>query len=78
MCSNFFFVETCEYRVFLTFLFPPVLCVIKAFGSNKSLSSAPLNRAPVSGCRHVSCVRITQVCLCVCASVCACENVWIK
>ena len=38
-------------------------------------SSAPLNKAPVSGCRHSSCVLILHVCLCVCASVCAYENV---
>jgi len=36
---------------------------------------APLNQAPVPGCRHLFCVLIVDVCLCVYASVCACENV---
>jgi len=36
---------------------------------------ASLNQAPVPGCLHFSCVLIVHVCLCVCASVCACENV---
>ena len=54
---------------------PPFLWVCKAFDTNKSLSSAPLKQAPVPGCCHSSCVLIVHVCLCVCASVCACENV---
>jgi len=40
--------------------------VCKAFVSNKSLSSAPLNQAPVPSCRHSSCVLIVHVYLCVC------------
>jgi len=44
----------------------------------QSLSSVALNQAPVPGCRHSSCVLIVHVCLCVCASVCACENVLVK
>ena len=48
--------------------------VYKAFASKKTLSSAPPNQAPVPGCRHSSCVLIIHVCLCVCASVYACEN----
>jgi len=43
--------------------------------SKKSLSSAPLNQALGSGYRHSSRVLITHVCLCVCAFVCAYENV---
>jgi len=42
------------------------VCVCKA---------ASLNQAPVPGCLHSSCVLIVHVCLCVCASVCACQNV---
>jgi len=40
------------------------------------LSSAPPNsiQAPVPGCRHSSCLLIIHVCLCLCASTCACEN----
>jgi len=49
------------------------LCVCAR--SLTGLSSAPLNQAPVPDCRHSSCVLIVHVCLCVCASVCACENV---
>jgi len=57
-------------------VFPDIsFLVCKAFVSNKNLSPAPLNQAPVPGCRHSSCVLIVHVCLCVCASVCACENV---
>jgi len=60
----------------LFFLFnPPFLCL---FVSYKSHSSTPLNQAPVPSCRHTddsSCVLIIHVCLCVCASVYACENV---
>ena len=41
----------------------------------QSLPSAPLNQAPVTSCRYSSCVLIVYVCLCVCASVCACKNV---
>ena len=59
------------WRFFLSFL-----CACKAFVSNKSLSSVPLNQAPVSGCRHFSCVLIIHVCLCVCASVCAWKQKW--
>jgi len=76
MCSNLFFrfVNIC---FLLTLSPPPFSCVCKAFVANNSLSSAPLNQtvAPVPGCRHSSCVLIIHVCLCVCASVCACENV---
>jgi len=47
-------------------------------GLLQSLSTAHINQAPVPGCRHSSCVLIVHVCLCVCASVCSCENVWVK
>ena len=47
-----------------------VLCACKAFVSNKSLASAPPNQAPVSGCRHSSCLLIIHVCLCVCLCMC--------
>jgi len=49
--------------------------VCKAFVSNKRLSSTHFNQAPVPGCHHSSCVLTIHVCLCVCASVCVCENV---
>jgi len=70
MCTKSFLDS--RYRVSGLFF----LC--KAFFSNKSLSSAPLNQAPVPGCRYSSCVLNIHVCLCVCASVCACENVYVK
>ena len=54
---------------FLTFCF---LCVQ---GLQRTFVSASLNQVPVPGCQHSSCVLIVHVCLCVCASVCACENV---
>ena len=57
----------------LTFFF-----VCKAFVSNKSLSSTPPNQVPVPGCRYSSCVLIMHVCLCVCASICACEKVQVN
>ena len=44
-------------------------------GLSHSLSSASLNQAPVPCCLHSSCVLIVHMYLCVCASVCACENV---
>ena len=43
--------------------------------SYKTPSSASPDQAPVPGCRHSSCVLIIHVCLCVRASVCACEFV---
>ena len=43
--------------------------------SYKIPSSASPDQAPVPGCRHSSCVLIIHVCLCVRASICACENV---
>ena len=66
MCSKYFF--GFEISVYLTFF-----GVCKAILSNNSLSVAPPNQAPVSGCRQSSYVLIRNVCLC--ASVCACENV---
>ena len=41
-------------------------------------SSAPPNQAPVPGSRQSPCALIIHVCLCVCASTCACENVSFK
>ena len=71
-----FLLQLREYQffpdIFPFFLF---LSVCKAFVSSNSLSSAPLNQAPVPGCRYSSCVLIIHVCLCVHASVCARENV---
>jgi len=43
--------------------------------SYKAPSSASPDQAPVPGCRHASCVLIIHVCLCVRASICACENI---
>ena len=74
LCSRIFFFGFMNIGCFLT-LFSPLFFVCKVFVSNKSLSSAPLNQAPVPGCPHSSCVLIVHVCLRVCASVCACENV---
>jgi len=68
MCLNLFF-RFVNISFFLTFFF---VCVQ---GLQQSLSSAPLNQAPVPGCRHSSSVLIVHVCLCVCTSVCAYENV---
>jgi len=66
-----------EERLLLeTKAWPNMLC--KAFVSNNSLSSTAPNQAPVPGCCHSSCVLIIHVCLCVCASVCARENVQIE
>ena len=65
---------TFEISVLLTIFF----ACVQAFVSNKYLSSATPNQAPVPGCRHSSCVLIIHVCFCVCASVCACENVYVK
>ena len=39
------------------------------------VSSAPPNQFPLPDSRHLTCVLIIHVCLCVCAYVCACENV---
>ena len=75
MCSNLFLYSR-EYRVFPDIF--SFLRVCNVFVSNKSLSSAPLNQTPVPGCRHSSCVLIVHVCVCACASVCACENVYVK
>jgi len=61
MCSNLFF-----RFVNIGFSLHFFLCVQ---GLEQSLSSTPLNQAPVPGCRHSSCVLIVHVCLCVCASV---------
>ena len=54
---------------------PSVSNGVNAFVSNKQLSSAPLNQSPVSDCHYSSLVLIIHVCLCVCASICACANV---
>ena len=66
MCSNLFF-GFVNIGFFDFFFGVQGLC--------QSLSSAPLNQAPVPVCHHSSCLLIVHVCLCVCASVCACENV---
>jgi len=49
------------------------LCTLS---SANNVSSASRNQAPVPGCRRSYChvVLITYACLCVCASVCACDN----
>ena len=78
MCSNLF-LRFVNIGFFLTFFSVFFLCMCKV--SNKAFLlcarslTKPLNQAPVPGCRHSSCVLIVHVCLCVCASVCACENV---
>ena len=54
-------------EIYIYFFFRPV--------SYKPPSSASPDQAPVPGCRHSSCVLIIHVCLCVRASMCACENV---
>jgi len=46
--------------------------------SYKTPCSASPGQAPVPGCHHSSCVLIIHVCLCVRASICACENVQVK
>ena len=56
-----------EIYIYIFFFARPV--------SYKTPSSASPNQAPVPGCRHSSCVLIIHVCLCVRASICACENV---
>jgi len=78
LCARIFFFQDSWISGFpdISFsFFSFSLCVCKAFVSKKSFSSARLNQAPVPGCRHSSCVLIIHVCLRVCASVCACENV---
>ena len=67
-----FLLDSLISGLFLIYFFLVCVCVQ---GLSQSLSSASLNQAPVSGCLHSSCVLIVHVCLCVCASVCACENV---
>jgi len=57
--------------------FSPFLCA-RPLSLTKNISSAPHNRAPVPGCCNSRCVLIMRVCLCVCASVCACDNVYLK
>jgi len=68
MCSNLILDR--EYWFFPDTFSPPFWCVCKAFVSNKSLSSAPLNQAPAPGCRHSSCVQYTLVLVCVCFCIC--------
>jgi len=68
MCSNLFF-RFVNIGFFLIFFFGG--CKV----SNKASYSTSLNQVPVPGCLHSSRVPIVYVCLCVCASVCACENV---
>ena len=81
MCSNpFLYIREYQYLLTCYFLFFPFFCTCKAIVPNQSpgLSSTLLNKAPVSGCRHSSCVLILHFCLCVYASVCAYENVWVR
>jgi len=64
---------------FITFVRNSLVALLQAV-CPQSLSSAPLNQAPVPGYRQVIplvCWLYTGVFLCVCASVtvCACENV---
>jgi len=83
LCARILFFRFVNIGFFLTFLPPPPfffwVCAKPFFVSNKRLSSAALNQAPVPDCHHSCCVLIIHVCLCVstsvCASVCACENV---
>jgi len=79
LCARILFFSIREYRFFLSIFFPPLdLFVRKAFVSNRRISSALLNQAPVPGCRHFPCVLIIHVCLRMCDSVCAYENVLVK
>ena len=71
LCARIFFFRFVNIG-FVSGFFVWCLCVQ---GLSQSLSSASLNQAPVPGCLHSCCVLIVHVCLCVCASVCACENV---
>ena len=57
MCSNLFF-RFVKISFFLTYF---CVCVQDLY---QSLSSAPLNQAPVPVCRETSCVLIVHVCLC--------------